>query len=93
MNVTLTFKDRAGVARANLTGMKWAFFDQSTPNTLSSPTAKGILGATNAAGATVLNVLGTSLSAGQTGWLIFSNSDGTATQSNLISFAGPVVVT
>lgn len=88
---TITFQDRSGNPRANLTGMKWAFFDQTTPDALGQPTAKGTLATTNSSGVAVLNISGTQLSPGATGWLIFSNSDGTATQSNLISFAGPVV--
>lgn len=90
-SVTLTFNDRNGTPRANLTGMKWAFFDQTTPNNLGMPSAKGISASTNSAGVTVVNITGTGLAPGAIGWLIFSNSDGTATQSNLISFAGPVI--
>ena len=91
--VTLTFNDRNGHPRAYLTGMKWAFFDQTTPNNLGTPSAKGSDGATDAHGVAVINISGTSLSPGATGWFIFSNSNGTATQTNLISFAGPVVTT
>ena len=91
-SVTLTFKDRTGAVRANLTGMKWAFFDQTTPDTLLAPTAKGTGATTNSSGVLTLNITGTQLAVGSRGWLIFSNSDGTATQSNLISFAGPCVV-
>lgn len=91
-SLTLTFKNRAGVVQASLTGMKWAFFDAATPDALFSPSAKGTGASTNASGILVLNVTGTQLPPGSTGWLVFSNSDGTATQSNLISFAGPCVV-
>lgn len=90
-SVTLTFNDRNGTPRSNLTGMKWAFFDQTTPNNLGMPSAKGVSATTNSAGVTVVNITGTGLAPGAIGWLIFSNSDGTATQSNLISFAGPCV--
>jgi hypothetical protein len=89
--VTLTFYDRNNAPRASLTGMKWAFFDQTTPNNLGMPSAKGISATTNSAGVAVINISGTGLAPGAVGWLVFSNSDGTATQSNLISFAGPVV--
>jgi len=90
--VTLTFKNRAGVVQANLTGMKWAFFDAVTPDALNAPSAKGTGASTNSSGILTLNITGTQLPPGSTGWLIFSNSDGTASQSNLISFAGPCVV-
>lgn len=89
--VTLTFTSRTGVPQANLTGMKWAFWDQTNPYTLGMPSAHGISATTNSAGVAVINITGTGLAPGATGWLIFSNSDGTATQSNLVSFAGPVV--
>lgn len=91
-SLTLTFKNRAGVVQASLTGMKWAFFDASTPDGLGAPSAKGTGATTNSSGILVLNVTGTQLVPGATGWLVFSNSDGTATQGNLISFAGPCVV-
>jgi hypothetical protein len=91
-SLTLTFKDRTGAVRANLTGMKWAFFDQITPDSLLAPTAKGTGATTNASGVLTLNITGTQLAAGGKGWLIFTNSDGTTTQSNLISFTGPCVV-
>ena len=91
-SLTLTFKDRTGAVRAGLTGMKWAFFDQNTPDAMLAPTAKGTAASTNTSGILSLNVTGTQLVPGAAGWLIFSNSDGTATQSNLISFAGPCVV-
>lgn len=89
--VTVTFQDRTSNLRTNLTGMKWAWFDQVTPNNLLAPTAKGTLATTNSSGVAVLNITGTQLPPGATGWLVFSNSDGTATQTNLISFAGPCV--
>jgi chitodextrinase len=90
--LTLTFKNRAGVVQANLTGMKWAFFDSVTPDALGAPSAKGTGASTNSSGILVLNVTGTQLPPGSIGWLVFSNSDGTTTQSNLISFAGPCTV-
>lgn len=90
--VTVTFQDRNSTLKANLTGMKWAFFDQTTPDNLLAPSAKGTLATTNGSGVTVLNITGTQLPPGATGWLVFSNSDGTATQTNLVSFAGPCVV-
>ena len=91
-NLTLTFKNRAGVIQANLTGMKWAFFDAVTPDSMTTPSAKGTGASTSAAGVIALNITGTKLPPGGVGWLIFSNSDGTATQNNLISFAGPCIV-
>ena len=91
-NLTLVFKNRAGVIQASLTGMKWAFFDTATPDGMTTPSAKGTGASTSISGVIALNITGTKLPPGGIGWLIFSNSDGTPTQGNLISFAGPCVV-
>lgn len=90
-SVSITFENRAGVLRANLTGLKWAFFDQANPGTLAAPVALGVAETTDASGVMVLNIAGTTLNAGGIGWLIVSNSDGTVNDDDF-TFAGPVVV-
>lgn len=89
--VALTLKDRNGAIRANLAGLQWAFFDQAQPGALAAPTAKGVVGATDAAGVLTLSVVGTALAAGATGFLVVSNTDGSVGDS--IAFAAPVQVT
>ena len=79
---------------ANLSGLKWAFFDQATPDLLTAaPVARGAAGATDATGVFAVSIVGTALLAGQIGYLIVTNSNGTVTQgAALRAFAGPVVV-
>jgi hypothetical protein len=79
---------------ASLTGLKWAFYDQATPDLFTTaPVARGSTGTTNGAGVFVASITGTVLRQGQIGYLIVTNSDGTVTQgAALKGFAGPVVV-
>lgn len=90
-SATVTLQDRAGTLRANLTAMKWAFFDQVNPGLLAAPTAQGTSETTDASGTMVLDIAGTSLTPGALGWLVVSNSDGTVNTSD-VTFSGPVVV-
>lgn len=75
---------------ANVTGLRWAFFDQPTPDALASPTAKGSNASTNASGLLSLSIAGTALPPGGTGWLVVSNSNGSAAGTHS-AFAGPVI--
>lgn len=77
----------------NLNNLKWAFFDQANPSNFTAPTAQGALGGTNSLGVLTLNITGTTLLVGQTGWLTFSDSNGLTTQNPACkSFSGPVIV-
>lgn len=88
--VTLTLKDRTGAARANLSGLKWSFFDQTTAGGLAVAADSGTTGTTNASGVLTLTVF-TTLASGGTGWLTLSDSSGTAgVASN--AFSAPVTV-
>lgn len=91
-SVTLTFENRAGTLQANLTNMKWAFFDQASPDLLLAPVAKGAVETTNGSGVLVLDITGSTLLPGAVGYVIFSNTDGTVAQSNMVAFAGPAEV-
>lgn len=90
--VTVPMGNRNNAIQANLTGMKWAFFDQTTPDALQAPTAQGDGESTDSSGLAILNITGTQLMPGQVGWLIFSNSNGDPDQSNQIAYTGPVIV-
>ena len=93
VSVTITLVDPADSPRLGLTGLKWAFFDQVTPNLFAAPTAKGTGESTDGSGVLVVDVTGSALSSGQTGWLIVTDSDGTTTQSPVHNaFSGPVSV-
>jgi len=90
-NVTLV--DRNGSPRASLTGLKWAFFDQATPHTLTAPVDKGNAGTTDASGNFSAPLLSTALSVGGVGLLVISDTDGTASQSpSSKAFCAPVEV-
>jgi plastocyanin len=90
-SVTLTLDGTSPAA--NLTGLKWAFFDQVNPGSFATPTAKGTSGTTNSSGVFTTSITGTALTVGATGWLMITNSDGTTTQSPACkSFCAPVTV-
>jgi hypothetical protein len=86
--------DSGGSPLANLTGLKWAFFDQATPDAFLAPTGKGSGAVSDSGGLFRVPLNSTALAVGNTGWLVVSNSDGTATQSPPHkAFSGPVVLT
>jgi hypothetical protein len=88
----VTLVDAVGSPRTSLTGLKWAFYDQATPDIHAVPSDMGVAETTDGSG--VLTIpLNTSLSAGQTGWLTVTDSDGTTSQSPAPkAFSGPVQV-
>lgn len=94
--VTLRLIDKAasGAALPSLTGLKWAFYDTTDPSAWAAgPVDKGSGESTDGSGDLLVNLTNTTLSAGQVGWLIVTNSDGTVTQSPPCrSFCGPVTV-
>ena len=91
--IVISLSDRNNSPRTNLTTLKWAFWDYATPDLISAlPSAKGALESTDSGGVCTLDVTGTGLSAGQTGWLNITNSDGTYNNTSHLVFAGPVRV-
>ena len=93
LTVTLTLTTDGSTPAASLTGLKWAFFDQATPDLFTAPSAKGAIETTNGSGVIVIPVPGTTLTPGQVGWLTVTDSNGTTTQSPAHkAFSGPVTV-
>lgn len=91
--VSITIVDSSGNPIPNLTNLKWAFFDQATPNLFVAPTQVGVTGTTDATGKFIVALTNTSLTVGGVGWLSISNSDGTTTQNPAAKgFGAPVVV-
>jgi hypothetical protein len=91
--VTVTLTLDGSTPAAGLTGLRWAFFDQSTPNNFVAPVAKGSGASTNGSGVFSVSIAGTALSVGATGWLEVTNSDGDVAQAGgCKGFSGPVVV-
>ena len=93
VSVTVTLTTDGTALAANLTGLTWAFWDSPTPKYQSRPTAQGVNASTNASGVFSVKVY-SSLTTGQVGWLVVTNSDGTTTQNPAHKeFSGPVAVT
>lgn len=90
--VTLTLVNESSATQNSLTGLKWAWWDQATPNLMIAPACSGSAETTDGSGVVVIPIT-TSKSSGGTGWLVITNSDGTATQSPAHrAFSGPVVI-
>ena len=93
INVILT--DAANAVLANLTGLRWAWWDAPTVNTQVAPVIKGSGATTDASGVlSVTTLTGSALTVGQIGWIEVSDSDGTLSQTPVGKVAaGPVGVT
>jgi len=93
-SISVTLTDANNNAIANLTGLKWAWWDQATLNMQVAPTAQGTGASTDASGVfSVTTLAGSALGPGQVGWLEVSDSDGTTTQSPVANVAaGPITV-
>lgn len=92
-SITLTLTSNGTAPVPGLTGLHWAFFDEALPSAFTAPAAQGSVETTDGSGVLVLNITGSTLNAGDTGWLIVTDSDGTTTQSPAAkAFSGPVVV-
>jgi hypothetical protein len=92
--LSLTFVSPTGSVRSNVTGLHWAFYYSTDfPALLNTPPSHTGT-ATLASDGTFSVVLEDStVGTGQTGWLIISNSDGTAEQNPpSLAFCAPVVV-
>lgn len=90
--VTVTLVNESGSAQASLSSLKWAWFDQVTPDLALAPTCSGTTETTNGSGVLTIPIQ-TSLGTGDVGWLIVTNSDGTTTQSPAHRcFSGPVEI-
>lgn len=91
--VTVTLTTDGSTPAAGLTGLRWAFFDQVQPSGFLAPVAKGSGASTNGSGVFSVNIAGSALAVGATGWLEISDSDGTVGQAGGHKRAsGPVTV-
>ena len=92
-SISITLTTNGTTPAASLTGLKWAFWDQATPNVGEYPTDKGTGESTDGSGVLAITVR-TNLATSGIGWLTVTDSDGTTTQSPAYKrFAGPVQVT
>jgi hypothetical protein len=89
--VTISLVNETGTPFASLSSLKWAFFDEASPELLTAPVAKGAAESTDASGNLVIDVTGTSHTAGGIGWLVLSTSDGNPS-GTYRQLCGPVTV-
>lgn len=75
----------------NLSNLKWAWFDQNTPNLFVAPTDKGVSESTDGSGVLRINLPNTTLTSGDVGWLIVTDSNGSVSSAHK-AFSGPVTV-
>lgn len=76
---------------ASLSGLKWAWFDQTLPSNFVAPTDKGEFESTEQGGLLVIQLLNSQLPIGGVGWLIITNSDGSPATAHS-AFCGPRAV-
>ena len=83
----------SGVAAANLTGLRWSWWDVPYPSRRGPAASEGTGATTNGSGVITLTVY-TRLAAAGIGWLEVTQSDGTVSQSPTPKLAsGPAAVT
>jgi len=91
MRAVISLVDRNNTAKSNLANLKWAWFDQPTPDLFTAPSDSGIAETTDAAGVLELLLYNSTLNINQTGWIVVTDSDGNpATNHN--AFSGPATV-
>lgn len=73
--VSIILNDRIPELRPNMTGLKWAWFDQTLTNNFVTPTDTGTAETTNVNGLLEIQLSGTSLVPGDYGCLALSTSD------------------
>lgn len=74
--LTITLVDSAGTPLANLSGLSWAWFDESAVNSATSPPDVGTGATTDSSGQFSVSLPNTTLTSGQTGMLALQDSTG-----------------
>lgn len=74
--IDITLVDSTGAALPNLSNLSWAWFDQSTIDSASTPTDVGNTGSTDGSGLLSLTLSNTTLTTGETGMLALRDSTG-----------------
>ena len=80
--------DDFDVPLPNLTGLKWAWYDERTPDLFNAPTDQGIGEVTDNTGLFEVQVPNSALAVGQVGWLVVTDSDGIVATDHK-AFSGP----
>jgi len=93
LSATVNLVNASNAAQVSLTGLKWAWFDQVTPDLFVAPTDQGSTETTDGSGSLSVLIPNSAKTSGQIGWLVVTNSDGTTTQSPAHkAFSGPAAV-
>ena len=82
--LTVTF------GQTNLTGLTFAWFDQASPDLFAAPTVVGTTESTDGSGVLEINLTGTSVAVGNTGFLLIYKAGATAPDD--IAFFGRLTV-
>lgn len=90
-SISVQLQNQAGAPAASLSGLRYAWFDQSHPDLFAAPVLQGAGGTTDSSGVFHLTLTGTALTAGQVGWLDITNSTGNVAVYH-VYFGGPVTV-
>lgn len=90
-SASFTLNAPDGTAAANLSGLRWAWFDQATPDLFTAPVDKGTVEATDASGVLQVSLPHSSLQPGAVGWLIVTDSTGNPLLGHS-AFSGPLTV-
>ena len=89
--ITLTLNSAPSTPAANLSGLKWAWFDEITPDLFNAPTDTGAVETTDGSGVLVITLPYTTLTSGQVGFLIITDSNGVPSFDHSGSF-GPLAI-
>ena len=76
ITLTITLVDSAGTPLQNLSGLSWAWFDESAINNLTVPPDVGTSATTDSSGLFSVTLSNTTLTSGQTGILAIQDSTG-----------------
>lgn len=88
--VSVTLTTNGTTPAANLSGLRWAWWDQATPDMTRPPRAQGTGETTDASGVLSISVP-SSLPVSGVGWLVVTNSAGNPAADHN-AFSGPVAV-
>lgn len=88
--VSLTLTTDGLTVASNLTGLRWAFYEEITPDIALQPVSKGSGATTSSLGVFSVTV-STYLDIGAVGWIIVTDSNGTVSFPQKV-FSGPVTL-
>jgi hypothetical protein len=83
--ISVILTNASDVVQASLTGLKWAWFDEQTPDLFDAPAQQGSGATTNGSGVFSVTSVTSSLTSGQRGRLEVTSSDGTSVASGLVT--------